>query len=135
MPVGGITAGQLYFHGDGGLGLWDIMNVRSFGDARLLRKFPNPARMLQQGFAVRVCDERGAMKIFPLTLKDFPQTTFTAEYPAGIVSYQADGKLPLEITLEGIAPFMPLDAAASGIPAAFLRLTLKNKGTEEIKEV
>ena len=133
MPVGGITAGQLYFHGDGGLGLWDIMNVRSFGDARLLRKFPNPARMLQQGFAVRVCDERGAMKIFPLTLKDFPQTTFTAEYPAGIVSYQADGKLPLEITLEGIAPFVPLDAAASGIPAAFLRLTLKNKGTEEIK--
>ena len=25
MPVGGITAGQLYFHGDGCLGLWDLM--------------------------------------------------------------------------------------------------------------
>lgn len=132
MPVGGITAGQLYFHGDGGLGLWDIMNVRSFGDYPLLRKFPNPARMLQQGFALRVRDDAGAMKSFPLTLKEFPETTFTAEYPAGIVSYQADGKLPLEITLEGIAPFVPLDAAASGIPAAFLRLTLENKGTGEV---
>lgn len=124
MSVGGITAGQLYFHGDGGLGLWDLMNLRSFGDDPLLRKFANPARMLQQGFAVRLRDEAGAMKNFPLTLKDFPQTTFTAEYPAGIVRYQADGKLPLEITLEGIAPFVPLDAAASGIPAAFLRLTV-----------
>ena len=34
MPVGGIVAGQLYFNGDGSLGRWDIMNVRSFGDRR-----------------------------------------------------------------------------------------------------
>ncbi len=132
MPVGGIAAGQLYFNGDGSLGLWDIMNVRSFGDNPLLRKFADPGRMLQQGFAVRLRDAAGTVKTFPLTLKDFPETTFTAEYPAGIVRYKGDGKPPLDITLEGIAPFVPLDAAASGIPATFLRLTVKNNGSEEV---
>jgi len=132
MPVGGITAGQLYFNGDGSLGRWDIMNARSFGNSPLLRRFPNSERMLQQGFALRVQDGE-KIRTLPLDLKTFPGTTFTPEFPAGIVRYAGVKDLPMDVTLEGIAPFVPLDAKASGIPAAFLRVTVKNTGTAELK--
>jgi len=132
MPVGGITAGQLYFHGDGGLGLWDIMNVRSFGNSPVLRQFPDRRRMLQQGFALRVRDGDNIRNL-PLDLKTFPATTFTPEFPAGIVRYAGANDLPMDVTLEGIAPFVPLYAKASGIPAAFLRVTIKNTGTAELR--
>jgi uncharacterized protein (DUF608 family) len=129
MPVGGIVAGQLYFKGDGSLAHWDIMNGRAFGSSPLVR----PAVALEQGFAVRVRDDVGQLTSFPLTLDTFPTTTFTADYPAGIVSFKGANNLPLDITLEGIAPFVPLDTAASSIPAAFLRITLKNTGSRAVE--
>jgi len=129
MPVGGIVAGQLYFKGDGRLSHWDIMNRRAFGSSPLVR----PAAALDQGFAVRVRDHAGQLASFPLTLDRFPKTTFTAEYPAGVVRYAGAKDLPLDITLEGIAPFVPLDTIASGIPATFLRVTLKNTTSQPVE--
>ena len=132
MPVGGMMAGQLYFNGDGSLGRWDIMDVRSFGNSPLLRGFPDRERMLLQGFCLQV-KEGANNKNLPLDLKTFPETTFTPEFPAGIVRYGGVKDLPMEVTLEGIAPFVPLDTNASGIPATFLRVSLKNTGTTELK--
>lgn len=129
MPVGGILAGQLYFKGDGGLACWDIMNGRAFGSSPLVR----PAAALQQGFAVRVRDESGRLVSFPLTLDTFPATTFTAGYPAGIVRYEGAKDLLMDVTLEGIAPFVPLDVEVSGIPVAFLRVTLKHTGSRTVE--
>jgi non-lysosomal glucosylceramidase len=129
MPVGGIYAGQLYFKGDGSLAHWDIMNGRAFGSSALVR----PSAKLQQGFAVRLRDGAGQLTSFPLNLKTFPSTTFTAAYPAGVVSYEGAKNLPLSVTLEGIAPFVPLDTAASGIPATFLRVTLKNTSSQSVE--
>lgn len=129
MPVGGIYAGQLYFKGDGSLSHWDIMNSRAFGASTLVRSSVN----LQQGFAVRLKEPAGKVTSFPLNLKTFPATTFTADYPAGVVSYAGAKNLPLSITLEGIAPFVPLDTAASGIPATFLRITLKNTSVQPVE--
>ena len=122
MPVGGILAGQVYFKGDGRLAHWDIMNGRAFGSSPLVR----PMVDLHQGFAVRVRDAAGQLSSFPLTIDKFPGTTFTPDYPAGVVRYTGAKELPLEVTLEGIAPFVPLDVATSAIPATFLRITLKN---------
>ncbi|MCX6939075.1 MAG: GH116 family glycosyl hydrolase [Verrucomicrobia bacterium] len=129
MPVGGIYAGQLYFKGDGSLSHWDIMNGRGFGSSPLVRRWAQVA----QGFSVRVRDAAGALASFPLNLKTFPATTFTADYPAGVVNYLGANKLPLSMTLEGIAPFVPLDTLSSGIPATFLRLTLKNSSAEAVE--
>ena len=122
MPVGGIYAGQLYFKGDGSLAHWDIMNGRAFGSTPLARQ----GAQIAQGFAVRLRDSAGALTSFPLNLKTFPASTFTSDYPAGVVSYEGAKNLPLSVTLEGIAPFIPLDTFSSGIPATFLRVTLKN---------
>ncbi|MEY4488960.1 MAG: hypothetical protein RIQ79_1468, partial [Verrucomicrobiota bacterium] len=129
MPVGGIYAGQLYFNGDGSLGHWDIMNRRAFGVTSRVRD----SAKLQQGFAVRLRDGDGRLTSFPLNLKTFPATTFTAAYPAGVVRYTGAENLPVSITLEGIAPFVPLDTAASDIPATFLRVTLKNTGGQTVE--
>ncbi len=129
MPVGGIVAGQLYFKGDGRLSHWDIMNGRAFGSSPLVRH----AVTMEQGFAVRVRDDAGQLVSFPLTLDTFPATTFRADYPAGVVSYEGAKDLPLDVTLEGIAPFVPLDTVASGIPATFLRVTLKNTGSRPVE--
>jgi len=129
MPVGGIVAGQLYFQGDGRLAHWDIMNGRAFGSSPLVR----PAVSLEQGFAARVRDETGRMVSFPLNLETFPGTTFTADYPAGVVRYEGAKDFPLAVTLEGIAPFVPLDTASSSIPASFLRLTLKNTSDRPVE--
>ena len=129
MPVGGILAGQLYFKGDGRLAHWDIMNGRAFGSSPLVR----PAADLEQGFAVRVRDDAGRLVSFPLTLETFPDTTFTSDYPAGVVRYEGATNFPLAVTLEGIAPFVPLDAAGSGIPATFLRSTVKNTGDRPVE--
>ena len=129
MPVGGILAGQLYFKGDGRLAHWDIMNGRAFGSSPLVR----PAADLEQGFAVRVRDDAGRLVSFPLTLETFPDTTFTSDYPAGVVRYEGATNFPLAVTLEGIAPFVPLDAAGSGIPATFLRITVKNTGDRPVE--
>ena len=129
MPVGGICAGQLYFNGDGSLGKWDLMNQRAFGSSPLAR----PTDRLQQGFVVRLRDAVGQLSSFPLNLKTFPSTTFTAAYPVGVVSYEGAKNLPLSVTLEGIAPFVPLDATASGIPATFLRVTVKNTSAQPVE--
>jgi len=122
MPVGGILAGQLYFTGEGRLAHWDIMNGRAFGSSPLVR----PTANLDQGFAVRIRDDAGRLTSFPLTPETFSGLTFTADYPAGVVAYKGAKNLPLVVTLEGIAPFIPLDTEASGLPAAFLRITLEN---------
>ena len=129
MPVGGICSGQLYFNGDGSLGKWDIMNARAFGTNSLVSN----SDRLQQGFALRVRDGTGQLTSFPLNLKTFPATTFTAAYPVGVVSYEGAKDLPLSVTLEGIAPFVPLDAASSGIPATFLRVSLKNTSAHPVE--
>ena len=129
MPVGGILAGQLYLKGDGRLAHLDIMNGRAFGSSPLVR----PAPALQQGFAVRVRGDAGQVVSFPLTPDVFPSTTFTADYPAGVISYKGAESLPLSVTLEGIAPFVPLDTAASAIPAAFLRVTLENTSSRMVE--
>lgn len=129
MPVGGIYAGQLYFKGDGSLAHWDIMNGRAFGSSAQVR----PASQLQQGFAVRLRDGAGRLTSFPLNLTTFPGTTFSAEYPAGVVRYEGAQNLPLSVTLEGIAPLVPLDTEASGIPATFLRVTLKNPSDQAVE--
>jgi hypothetical protein len=49
------------------------------------------------------------------------------------VRYAGAKEFPMDVTLEGIAPFVPLDENASGIPAAFLRITIENTGTAELK--
>ncbi|WP_394838295.1 non-lysosomal glucosylceramidase [Pendulispora rubella] len=138
MPVGGVTAGQLYLGGDGRLWWWDIDNPAtpptgdldfggghyaapvSYIDAATYRP------RFRQGFALRTTTSDG-VRTRSLDANGFPATgiAFTGQYPLGKVTYAAADS-PLEITLEAFSPFVPLSAADSSLPATVLVYTLRN---------
>jgi uncharacterized protein (DUF608 family) len=126
MPVGGIAAGQLYLTGDGRLTHWDIFNrhVRT-GAGHYSEDYREPASPVDQGFAIRVGTPDGVVQR-TLDRDGFPGATLLGEYPIGTVEYDDPG-LPLGITLEAFSPFIPLNAADSGLPATVLRFTLHNR--------
>ncbi len=145
MPVGGVCAGQVYLTGDGRLVYWGIFNQQiNTGFGRLNYKVgreptemvvankeivPTPA--IDQGFAIKVVSKRGT-SVRSLDRKGFPQVRFCGEYPVGIVDYRDDG-FPIDVRLEALSPFIPLNAEDSALPATVLRYTLKNTSSEPVQ--
>ena len=126
MPVGGVCAGQLYLAGDGRLVHWDLFNEPNFTGygANNYEVGKRPAQGLEQGFAIRV-DAGGKSLVRRLDCEGFPGVRFCGEYPIGFVEY-ADAEVPVSVKLEAFSPFIPLNAADSGLPATVLQFTLKN---------
>ncbi len=125
MPIGGITAGQLYLCGDGTLGCWQLFNRDYFsGYGRDNYHGRRPTHPVDQGFAVRVGGDRGP-RVFRLNRQDFADVELIGEYPIGRVTYR-DPECPLRVELEAFSPFIPLNAADSALPATILNITLRN---------
>lgn len=157
MPVGGLHAGTVYMGGDGRLWLWQIYNESEEGknegidpktvlweDGTTTRKirsrdgasYIEPAiaenkRRLDQGFALRI-RYKGRTIIKELNEKDWDEVSFEAKYPIATVKYLFK-TLPVEVTLKGYSPFIPLDAERSSLPATILRLSVKNKSGEPVQ--
>lgn len=131
MPVGGICTGQLYLGGDGKLWHWDLFNdLRGTGDGHYANP-PRPESPLDQGFALRL-SVAGKSQVRTLDRAGWRDIAFNGEYPIATVKY-ADPESPVNVTLEAFSPFIPLNAADSGLPATVLRFTVKNSGTEAIE--
>ena len=137
MPVGGICAGQVYLTGDGRLACWDVFNGNEntgYGavNYQLGRTSEQtvaggrvvPATAVGQGFAVRVSAGGGTVDR-TLDARGFPAVRFSGEYPIGRVRFD-DASLPVEVRLEALSPFIPLDAADSALPATVMRYTVRN---------
>ena len=52
---------------------------------------------------------------------------FTGEFPLARIDFE-DAELPVRVRLDAFTPFIPLDADASGLPAAVLRYRVRNPG-------
>ncbi len=139
MPVGGITAGQVYLGGDGQLWYWDIFNYQRIQPGGPGDKFYlNPMvqdKQFEQGFAVRV------KKLLPTTITPmvkplrkggFRNIEFRGEYPVGKVSYQ-DEDFPVSVQLNAFSPFIPTDHESSDFPAVVMEYTLTNHTDKEVK--
>jgi uncharacterized protein (DUF608 family) len=127
MPIGGITAGQMYLSGDGTLGCWDIFNHTPDTGPGDTRYAPLPIdHSVSQGFTLTL---NGADR--PLDIKGFPSVSFVGEYPLAWVTYD-DDSFPLKITLEAFSPFIPLNASDSSLPATILRFELENRTGKDI---
>ncbi len=137
MPVGGICAGQVYLTGDGRLTYWDIFNQNQntgYGAVNYkVGRLPTetvrnvtfvPSVPIDQGFALRVRSAAGSTSR-TLDRRGFPGVRFCGEYPIGRVEY-VDATLPVEIRLEAFSPFVPLNAAASALPATIMRYVVRN---------
>jgi non-lysosomal glucosylceramidase len=143
MPVGGITAGQLYLGGDGRLWWWDIDNPPAPPVAGLDfagNHYAAPVSYLdpatykprfRQGFAIRVGGETRSLDSDGF---DAGGITFTGRYPVGRVSYPANG-LPVDVTLEAFSPFVPLSVDDSSLPATLLRYTVRNTSHRTVRAV
>ncbi|WP_215222754.1 GH116 family glycosyl-hydrolase [Echinicola shivajiensis] len=133
MPVGGISAGQVYLGGDGQLWYWDIFNRQRIDPGGPGDKFYlNPMvqdHLFEQGFALRI--QNGSTPIIkPLREGGFDQIEFNGEYPIGKVSYK-DNDIPIEVNLNAFTPFIPTDYKNSAFPAILIEFTLKNSGINE----
>ena len=138
MPVGGITAGQVYLGGDGQLWYWDIFNIQRIqpggpGDKFYLNPMI-PHNHFEQGFAIRLHNDEVpniTPTSKPLKSGGFSEIEFRGEYPIGKVSYD-DSQFPVSVKLNAFSPFVPTDHESSDFPAVVLEYTLTNKSEDKL---
>ena len=116
FPIGGICAGQVYLCGHGGLAGWWLSDFK---------------RDFKQGFTIRTVSE-GKSEVRHLDERDFPDMTFRGEYPIAKLDY-LHASMPVSVSLEAFSPFIPLDAADSGLPATIFNFTLKNHSASPVE--
>ncbi len=149
MPLGGIGAGCICLNGYGGLQDFSIWNHPSTtalpegfapsqgGFAILHIKGETPVTRLVEGpFPVlKIYDQglqgegyrRGGFEGFPR----FQTCVFKGEYPFGEAEI-SDSAIPLQVTLNGWNPFIPLDDKNSGMPCAILEYKLHNGSSRTV---
>lgn len=148
MPMGGIGAGSICLNGQGGLQDFSIRNTPSFtsladGHLPLDAAFAT-LYLPNQGIARLVEGPMPAERIYDQGLKAqgyraggheglprFRNNTFRGEYPFGFVEL-SDPIIPLEVTITGFSPFIPLDDRDSSLPGLVLRYTFKNISAETV---
>ena len=156
MPIGGIGAGTVYLGGDGKLWCWDIFNqahegvvpstlkpgkhtnlrggrLRERDGANFLEpptQADSPWRF-EQGFAL-VIRRNGSEARFPLDHTGFNDIAFTGTAPTAHVRYRS-GQAGIQVDLEAMTPFVPLEADHSSWPAVLLRYRIRNTGSENLE--
>ena len=105
MPVGGISAGQLYLGGDGKLWHWDIFNqIVGTGDAHYANP-PKPLFSLGAGICGAGCRERRWSAERPRSagsiVRVFPMSPFAASIPSVWLSTR-DPACPVAVSLGGV---------------------------------
>jgi non-lysosomal glucosylceramidase len=148
MPLGGIGTGTIALAGDGSLRQWQIHNQidhlacvpQSFfavwaksGDEKPVVKVLQSPELYgieppvtppnsSNDHVVPLCHQRLLQQ-----LPGVGGVEFGGQYPVAELAY-IDEDLPVEVTLEAMSPFVPLDARRSGIPAILFTFTLANPG-------
>lgn len=118
VPMGGIGCGNFYLHVSGALRDWLIFNN------------VNPVQVQDTFFAVRV--RSGGEEVVRALqtetiagLEGVQDTVLTGEYPFASISYR-DGKLPVEVSMEALCPFLPLQSMDSALPGCMFLFRLSN---------
>ena len=140
FPLGGIGTGNVSLGARGDLRDWEIFNHPGKG-TRLPNTFfairaqagaaPAVVRMLEGPLPPPHSLSHG---YHPWTAAGLPRlagATFRGEYPFAWITFD-DPALPVRVELEAFTPFVPLDAAASGLPCAVLTYTLTNPTAEPV---
>ncbi|HEY3330806.1 MAG TPA: GH116 family glycosyl hydrolase [Capsulimonadaceae bacterium] len=142
MPMGGIGGGNICLNGVGGVqdpalrhtpntsalpdnhgvidAIFALIHVKGSGATRLVEGPMPPEKLYDQGL-----QGQGYRKGGHEGLPRFRNCAFRAEYPFGEVSL-SDPSIPLDITITGWNPFIPLDDVNSSLPAAVLEYSFEN---------
>jgi non-lysosomal glucosylceramidase len=134
FPLGGVGAGSIGLGGRGQLRDWEIFNRPDRGNAPA---YAFPAIRVERGAElpfVSVLEARirppyqGAFGLGSESapgLQRLESARFTGEYPLAQIAFR-DRRLPVRVTLDAFTPFIPHDAAASGLPVAVMRYRVTN---------
>ncbi|MFI5387662.1 MAG: GH116 family glycosyl-hydrolase, partial [Fimbriimonadales bacterium] len=141
MPMGGIGAGCICLNGYGGLQDFSIANKPStsavpdgfepiLGAFAILRIKGGATRLVEGPMPVeKIYDQglqsQGFRRVGHEGMPRFRHAEFKSQYPFGTVRL-SDPTLPIEASVEGWNPFIPLDDISSGLPCAILNYTLTN---------
>ncbi len=152
MPLGGIGAGSICLNGYGGLqdfsirtrpettalpsafsasspeAAFAILHIKgATGTTKLIEgPFP-PFKIFDQGLQGQGL-RRGGFEGFPR----FAKCVFKGEYPLGEARL-TDASVPIEVTITGWNPFIPLDDKNSGIPCVILDYTFHNASPRTVE--
>ena len=151
MPMGGIGAGCVCLAGNGALADWsvrhrpatsalpDAFEIREPGAFALLRiKGENPiARLVEGPIPVEKLYDQGLQAqgyrhIAFEGLPRFAEATFDAAYPFGRVNLR-HARVPLNVSVTGFSPFIPLDDRNSGLPCAMLEYRFENSTDQPVE--
>jgi uncharacterized protein (DUF608 family) len=125
MPVGGITAGQLYLGGDGKLWHWDIFNQFIHTAEQHYAMPLTPDAPIVQGFSISIDG-----KWRHLDGRGFSDISFLGQYPVGTITYNDAG---FSVQMEAFSPYIPLNVDDSGLPATVFRFTLTNGSASPVE--
>ncbi len=138
FPLGGIAAGSISLGGRGQLRDWEIFNRPDKGNrppyavaaiwARVGKRKP-VAKIAEARYQPPYEGQAGLGASNAPGLPRLASAVFTGAYPLARIDF-SDRKLPVRLTLEAFTPIFPLDADASGLPAAVLRYTAVNPAAE-----
>jgi uncharacterized protein (DUF608 family) len=137
LPLGGIGTGSISLGGRGQLRDWEIFNRPdkgrspryAFASIWARRAGGKPvARVLEARLMAPYASTAGLGPNNAPGLSRLESATFTGEFPLAHIDF-ADARLPVRVSLDAFSPFIPLDAEASGFPAAVLRYRVRNPGT------
>ncbi len=136
MPLGGVAAGSISLGGRGQLRDWEIFNRPDKGNQPGFAFASIRAEASGRRPVARVAEARllppfeGASGLGSNNVPGMPRlerAVFTSSYPLARIDFQ-DRRLPVRVRLEAFTPVIPLDADASGLPAALLRYVVTNPG-------
>lgn len=138
--LGGIGTGNVSVGSRGELRDWEIFNWPGKGNRLPFSFFALRAQAPGSAPVIRVLESQltgphalshGYFNGDLAGLPRFTQSSLRANYPFAAVDLSEPG-LPVTVTMEAFTPFVPGDAAASGIPGAILRYRVTNLTDEEL---
>lgn len=133
FPLGGIGTGNVSLGARGEFRDWELANRPDKGTLLPFTFFAIHASG-QHGRVTRILEGRlpgpheGDQGYDAGRLAGLPRlagSRLRGEYPFAVVDFD-DDELPVDVRLTAFTPLVPLDADASGIPAAVLRYTVTN---------
>lgn len=140
FPLGGVGTGNVSLGARGDLRDWEIFNVPAKGQdlpntffaIRMQAGDAEPiARVIEGPLPPPHARSHGYHPSTSAGLPRFASSTLRGEYPLVTVNFD-DPTLPVRIQLEAFTPFVPLDAAESGIPCALLNYTVTNTSDQPL---
>lgn len=140
FPLGGIGTGNVSLGARGELRDWEFENLPDKGRLNPRSFFAIHAAPEGRPSVTRVLEARregrhdwdagyGFDELAGLPRLD--AATLHGEYPVAEIAFD-DDMLPVDVSLRAFTPLVPLDADASGIPAAVLRYRVSNPGDSPV---